>query len=79
MARGSSPTTEQVQRAELTTEIDKSSLKLIWRWNAPVWSTVNERPMLSAQRAHEAAMFDEIALEAMKAGGPMSNIHPDFC
>jgi hypothetical protein len=33
----------------------------------------------NAQRAHEAAMFDEIALEVMKAGGPMSNIHPDFC
>jgi hypothetical protein len=33
----------------------------------------------NAQRAHEAAMFDrQIALEAMKAGGPMSNIHPDF-
>jgi hypothetical protein len=33
----------------------------------------------NAQRAHEAAMFDrQLALEAMKAGGPMSNIHPDF-
>ena len=33
----------------------------------------------NAQRAHKAAMFDhQIALEIMKAGGPMSNIHPDF-
>jgi len=33
----------------------------------------------NAQRAHEAAMFDhQIALETMKAGGPMSNIHPNF-
>jgi len=34
----------------------------------------------NAQHAHEAAMFDhQIALETMKAGGPMSNIHPNFC
>jgi hypothetical protein len=33
----------------------------------------------NAQRAHKAAMFDcQIALNTMKAGGPMSNIHPNF-
>ena len=33
----------------------------------------------NAQCAHEAAMFDrQIALETMKAGGPMSKIHLDF-
>jgi len=33
----------------------------------------------NAQRTHEAAMFDrQIALETIKAGQPMRNIHPDF-
>jgi hypothetical protein len=39
----------------------------------------HHRQEANAQHAHEAAMFDrQLALEAMKAGGPMSNIHPDF-
>jgi hypothetical protein len=40
---------------------------------------VHNQQEANAQHAHEAAMFDhQIALKTMKAGGPMSNIHPDF-